>query len=226
MFKKFLFAIFVCLIFFLIVFPAIAHQPRIVSEIRTEIKNPEISQAFYGQLSGSPDFYEIKSEKPFNFYFGLLVPDLPGQEKVFSARVVAKEENGTGRVLYVLDGSKFDWQPYFEKFTGDHYFKGPDWRRKLDKGNYSITVWNSRNDGKYVLVVGEKESFPPSEIINTLRILPKLKKDFFDKNPWIFFFNLTGLLILVFFLVLAGLIFGVIFLVKKLKQKKFRFRSS
>lgn len=226
MFKKFLFTAAVCLISLFVVMPSFAHQPRIVAEARTEILNPEVSQAFYGQLSGSPDFYEIKSEKPFNFYFGLLVPDLPGQEKDFFARVVIKEEDGTGRVIYVLDGSKFDWQPYFEKFTGDSYFKGPDWRQKLGKGNYSITVWNPRNDGKYVLVVGEKELFPLSEIINTIRILPKIKKDFLGINPWTSFFNLTGLLLLIFFLVLVGFIVGVIFLIKRFKQGKFKFRSS
>ncbi len=224
MFKKFLLLAVVCLISLFFVTPSLAHQPRLVAGTRTEILNPEISQAFYGQLSGSPAFYEIKSERPFNFYFGLLVPDIPGQEKNFSARLVIKEEGEkTGRIIYVLNGLKFDWQPYFEKFAGDAYYKGPDWKRKLDKGNYTITVWNPRNDGKYVLVVGEKESFSLGEIFNTICLLPKLKKDFFGKSPLTSFFNLIGLFLLVFILVLIGLVFGIIFLIKKFKQGKFRF---
>jgi len=221
MFKKILLAIFVCLFCFLLVLPVLAHQPRIVTENRTKILNPEISQAFYGQLSGSPAFFEIKSEKAFIFYFGLLVPDLPGQEKNFSARISMKEEGEkTGRIIYVLDGSKFDWQPYFEKFAGDHYFKGPDWRQKLNSGSYLITVWNPENKGKYVLAVGEKESFPLSEIISTIRLLPKLKKDFFERSPYAAFFNLFGLIFLIVILILIGILVGLILFVRKIKKSR------
>jgi hypothetical protein len=46
---------------------AIAHQPRIVAGNRLPqtnpmvIHNPEVSQVFYGELTGEPDYYTIPS---------------------------------------------------------------------------------------------------------------------------------------------------------------------
>ena len=53
-----------------------SHQPRIVSEEMTQIENPEVSQAFYAELKGKSDYYQIESEEPFKLYVGILVPDL------------------------------------------------------------------------------------------------------------------------------------------------------
>jgi predicted membrane protein len=45
-----------------------AHQPRLVSQtagekpVAIQVQNPEISQAFYGELKGSVDTYEIDAK--------------------------------------------------------------------------------------------------------------------------------------------------------------------
>jgi hypothetical protein len=52
-------------------------------------------------------------------------------------------------------------------------------------GVYRIQVSNVENRGKYVLAVGELEKFPPKVILRTLITLPKLKRDFFGKSPWL-----------------------------------------
>lgn len=66
-----------------------AHQPRLAyNENLTidnakRIENPEISQAFYGELKGQPDYYKIDSDKDFNLYVNLVVPDIQGALKIF-----------------------------------------------------------------------------------------------------------------------------------------------
>ena len=55
-----------------------AHLPRL--EMTTneviQVQNPEISQAFYGNLHGQPDIYEIKMDTGFLLYVSIVVPDL------------------------------------------------------------------------------------------------------------------------------------------------------
>ena len=71
----------------------LAHQPRIVSEGRiVQINNPEISQAFYGELKGKAVDFEIDSGQPFKFYVGLLVPDLPILKKTFLPEFFRRKE--------------------------------------------------------------------------------------------------------------------------------------
>lgn len=56
-----------------------AHQPRLevgqnaTYENAIVVETPEISQAFYGKLTGSPNYYKITSDKPFKLYINLLV---------------------------------------------------------------------------------------------------------------------------------------------------------
>jgi len=72
---------------FIVTTVSFGHQPRIVSEEVTQIENPEVSQAFYAELKGKPDYYQIKSEEPFKLYVGILVPDLEGIDKDVSAEI-------------------------------------------------------------------------------------------------------------------------------------------
>lgn len=69
----------------------------------------------------------------------------------------------------------------------------------LDPGSYLIKVYNPGNEGKYVLVVGQKELFTPKEIVKTLKVMPTLKT-YFDESPFRAYFNYVGLF-------LVGLIF-------------------
>lgn len=201
---------------FILASDALAHQPRIVSgEEIIQISSPEISQAFYGELKGKPAHFEINSDKPFKFYVGLLVPDLPNIKKDFSARVFSEREEG--KEMLLLNGKSYNWTYFYEEFAGDAYYKGPEARADLEKGKYIIEVFNENNLGKYVLAVGEKEEFPVNETFNTLKVLPKLKKDFFEKSPLSAFFNKIGLYI---FLPLIILLVILIFLVLLIKYKR------
>ena len=197
----------------------LAHQPRIVSEGRiVQINNPEISQAFYGELKGKAVDFEIDSGQPFKFYVGLLVPDLPHIKKDISAGVFSTE-GGDKKNLFFLDGENYEWTYFYEEFAGDAYYKGPEVRADLEKGKYIIEVFNGDNLGKYVLAVGEKEEFPINETFNTLKVLPKLKKDFFGKSPFAAFFNKIGLFIFLPLIIILVVVIFLVFLVKYIRKK-------
>jgi hypothetical protein len=159
---------------------ALAHQPNLVGR-RTLIRvdEPEVSKAYYGELTGRPAVYEIRAPAPFTLYVNILVPDLPG----IGTDLVA-EVSRDGEMVAVLDGRGFTWTKFHEPFAGDDYLMGPEFRSAVGAGTYRIRVTNGRRVGKYVLAVGEAERFPPKVILRTLVDLPKLKRDFFEKSPW------------------------------------------
>jgi hypothetical protein len=197
-----------------------AHQPRLVSGDVVMIRNPEISQAFYGELKGVHDHYNIIEEEGFELYVSILVPDLPGIGKDVSVAIEPIDEIDNN-FIYFLNGTDFQWERYYEEFGGDWYYQGPDIKANVGPGGYDIHVMSTDNLGKYVLVVGEKEEFPLDEIINTIFTMPALKQDFFEKPAYTAFFNLIGLFIFgPVILVLVILVLVLLFLARRPKGKK------
>jgi len=190
------------LVFFVLLLTTIsiatAHQPRLETAINTSlespivIKNPEISQAFYGELKGQPDYYKITSDKPFKFYINLLVPASPGIPPEF---ISAQLLDSSGNALLTIDGKNSTWQPYFEEFGGDYYLKGPEARADLTAGTYYIKIYNNDNQGKYSIAVGEIESFPLDESLAALVTIPLLKEQFFGKPVSTLFFQFLGIIL-------------------------------
>lgn len=172
---------------------ALAHQPRIVHEDLTEITNPEVSQAFYGELHGAQAEYRINSARDFRLYIGILVPDVPNIRKDIAAEIY-RLKDGAKETVALLDGSRFKWTPFYERFAGDNYFWGPEYAaddsqkavvlkgRLVPGGDYRIRVFSQNNQGKYVLVVGDLEEFPPKEMLSALSIVPQLKLRFFGEG--------------------------------------------
>ena len=193
----------------------LAHNPRIVDgEGIVEVKKPAISQAFYGQLKGQSQYFAINAEESLDLYVGLLVPDKAGAQTGITAEVIKVADKGR-EVIGVLDGSRFNWTTLHEPFGGDYYRKGPEYQAELPAGRYLIHVYSQNFNEKYALVIGQKESFSPSEIWNTLKTLPTLKKDFFEKSPWTAYFNYIGAMMLVALLILAAVVWPVYKLIKK-----------
>lgn len=197
----------------------LAHLPRLITEDRVvEVKNPEISQAFYGQLAGSEGIYEIHADAGFLLYVSLLVPDLPGISTDIAARIIQVKE-GTSGVISLLDGKNHHWEEFYEPFAGDHYLEGPGFEKRVPAGLYRIEIFNQPLSGKYVLSVGKQEVFTLSETLHTIRTLPALKRDFFEKSPLTAYFNLMGLfMFIVAVLVAVPLYFGARFLYRKIRQ--------
>lgn len=178
----------------------LAHQPRLVGDKPSiEVKNPEISQAFYARLSGGAQSYYIRSAESFHLYLNLLVADQPGSDTDYRA-VVYRGSDAPDNVLARLDGRAAPWRKFFEPFGGDRYLLGPELDRDVSAGTYVVVVTSPDNQGRYALAVGKKESFPIGEIVRTIGVLPRLKSEFFGKSPLTGFFNLSG----AFLLLVAG----------------------
>lgn len=196
--------VYLLLILFLIS-PILAHQPRIVykqdlSENPKLIFNPEVSQAFYGELKGKPEKYFINSTNLL--YVQVLAPAIDNAKKDFNLFI--------NDIIIPFNSS--NWSKFYEEFAGDNYFQGPEYND--GSGQYLIIINNSDNYGKYVLVVGKKESFPLNEAINSIISLPFLKI-YFNKSPLTAFFNMIGLFMLILLLVIIFLIVSIYFIWRK-----------
>lgn len=170
--------------------PAWAHQPVVAerasypAEAPYAIAEPEISKAIFGELNGEPQYYRIVSETPFRFYAGITAPRIEGcpLETWFSFEVL----DGDFRPIATLDGEDFEWWPWYEEFGGNWYWIGPeigeDFKatEEYAAGTYHIRVHNEDNQGKYVLAVGDIESFPIDVIARTMITMPGINARFWD----------------------------------------------
>ena len=172
---------------------ALAHQPRLVGD-QTDIivTLPEVSKAYYGHLDGNPVTFRIEAAEAFRLYLNILVPDIEGIEKDVSVKILKKDT-----VISVLDADSHDWTGFYEPFAGDDYFRGPEFLEMQEAGVYEIQVYSPDNQGKYVLAVGDKESFPFAELIKTYMVLPRLKSEFFGKSPFSAYSNIMGIFLAV-----------------------------
>lgn len=185
-----------------------AHQPRITESRITQVSDPEISKAYYGELTGEPDVYVIKATEAFDLYVNVLVPDIAGQKKDVSATVLKDNKQIT-----VLDSTNFKWEQFYEPFGADTYWKGPEYEVRAEAGTYEIRVVSSANDSKYSLAIGEIEAFDGKEGVNALTVIPKLKKDFFNESPIGFIVSPFGwglILIMYVFSAIVGLAYRLI----------------
>ncbi len=177
-----------------------AHQPRIIYTQTGDIQinNPEISQAFYDDLNGVPRDYFISSRADFNLYVNILVPAEANGTGRYSFNVFQEKDNSEDS-LFSSESSSVDWSLFYESFARDYYFKGPEFSQQIPAGNYKIEVFNqdlptqADNTGKYVLVVGQKESYDVLSILNIYWQLPFLKLAFLKTSVLQFFLTPFGI---------------------------------
>lgn len=200
--KKFLF-----IMVFSVFIPTLvlAHQPRVVESRQTIVSNPEVSKAYYSKLSGEPDVYVINAGKTFDLYVNVLVPDIANQKKDVSV-VITKD----GKEFASLDGLNYEWKKFYEPFGADTYWMGPEYKARVEAGTYEIRVSSLSNDSKYSLAIGEIEAFDMKEGLNAIRIIPELKKNFFNKSPIDFIVSPIGWGLIVV-LYLAAFVVGFIY---------------
>jgi len=178
-----------------------AHQPRLTMDLDIQsenssllAENPQVSQAFYGELSGSPDYYRIVLDNPAQIYFGIAVPDIPGQQTDFLVELYDHKDTAITQV-FLLDGTRFQWKPFYEEFGGDWYLQGPAATENLTNVTYYIKVSSPSNQGKYSLVIGQEESFTLGEVINAYLLLPVIKQQFFEKPITFWFIEFLGMIL-------------------------------
>ena len=99
-------------------------------------------------------------------------PKVNENYKWLSIDVLDKNNN----ILYQANGSKFNWEPWYEPYARDWYWKGPEIGGEINKetgfkksfliqsGTYIIKVYNNDNIGNYSLAVGEAEFFGSNTI--------------------------------------------------------------
>lgn len=192
-----------------------AHQPRLVYDednVFEKISNPEISQAFYGELKGEKDYYFIQSEKEFNLYLNILSPDIKNSRTDFSVEIFSDIGN------FTLKNNS--WEKFYEEFGGDSYLRGSEFEKVVPKGFYLIAVSNPNNSGRYSLAVGKIESFPLGESFKAVYSVLRLKHAFFDKSYFAFFQGIIGKAVLFIILLVSLILFLIkrIFLSKKKKK--------
>jgi len=191
----------------------IAHLPRLVPE--NSLENPvvvteaEISQAFYGQLTGMPHYFKIEGSQPFKLYVNILVPETMGARIDFIADIL----HGQIAIATLKGG---EWPHFYERFAGDNYIRGPEFEQWVDPGTYLVKISNEDNLGHYIIAIGYKEWFTPSEIINLYRLLSYIKEEFFQKSPLTAYFNLFTLLLVSMIMMIVWLIIVAVRFARKL----------
>ena len=197
-----------------------AHQPRIVEKNQITVLDPEISKAYYAELTGKPQVYDIKSDKPFNLYVNLTVPDIQGQRTDFGYYIY--KDGDFDQPFSQFYGGSFEWSKFWEKFGRDSYLEAISYQSEVESGDYQIQVMNIDNQGKYVLAVGEKENFDFKESMNAINLIPKIKRDFFNESPINFILSPFGYGYILLIFILA-FVFGFLF---RLVMKKLFKNSS
>ena len=202
----------------------LAHQPRLVEMEKINVTEPEISKAYYGNLSGKPHIYTISASSPIDLYVNILVPLIEGPEKNVTVKIFKGEQP-----MGILSPKKDDWKEFFEPFGQSMYWKGPEFKVRAEAGKYKITVESTENNIRYVLATGEIEAFDGPESLNAILLIPKLKKDFFEESPLSFILSPLGwgyVLLLQLLVILTGFVILKILNISRIKFQTKYFQSS
>ncbi len=210
------------LLLFLALAPFVsAHQPRIVyiqNDQDVKVLEPDLSQAFYDELKGSPRDYFINSESNFVLYLNLLVPEGANFNGRYSAKVFLIKENGSQEQVAELLADSVEWQEFYEEFGRDYYLKGPELEKTVPAGEYKIEVFSADNTGKYVLVVGKREYYNLNALLNVFWQIPFLKLTFFNTSVLEFFLTPFGIAFVAFvgaLLIMWAVIYLIIGIIKE-----------
>ena len=202
----------------------LAHQPRLVEMEKINVTEPEISKAYYGNLSGKPHIYTISTSSPIDLYVNVLVPFIEGPEKNVIVKIFKGEQ-----LMGILSPKKGDWKEFFEPFGHSMYWKGPEFKVRADAGKYKIHVQSTEKSIRYVLATGEIEAFDGTESLRAILLIPKLKKKFFEESPLSFIFSPLGwgyILLLQLLVILIGFVISKILNISRIKFQTKYFQSS
>jgi len=171
-----------------------AHQPELIYQKQgnIEISNPEVSRAFYDELKESPRNYFVSSEKDFDLYINLLVPEIINANSRYSANIFLIENDKEEKIAS-FDGNSAEWEEFYEPFGREYYLKGPEFEEQVLAGKYKIEIFSPENTGRYVLAVGKEESFDAVSLINLFWQIPLLKISFFETSVLQFFLTPVGI---------------------------------
>ena len=202
----------------------LAHQPRLVEIEKINVTEPEISKAYYGNLSGKPHIYTISTSSPIDLYVNILVPFIEGPEKNVTVKIFKGEQP-----MEILNPKTNDWKKFFEPFGQSMYWKGPEFKVRADAGNYKIHVQSTEKSMRYVLATGEIEAFDGTESLRAILLIPELKKNFFEESPFSFILSPLGwgyILLLQILVILIGFVISKILNISRVKFQMKYFQCS
>ena len=216
----------ITLVFFLIFvswpLTVLAHQPRIVESEKIIVNKPEISKAYYGNLSGKPHTYIISANSAINLYVNILLPFNEGPEKNVLVNIFKNDH-----FLVSLSPNKEDWKEFFEPFGQSMYWQGPEFKIRADAGKYKILVQSREKKIRYVLAIGEIESFKGIESLKAILVIPMLKRNFFKESAFSYIFSPLGwgyILLLKTLALLLGWVISKVLKVSGIKIQKEYFK--
>jgi hypothetical protein len=149
-------------------------------------------------------------------YLNILSPDIKNTLKDYTIIIRGDKNN----IIATLSSSTSEWIKWYEDFGGDWYWKGPEFKQQFSAGTYTISVQNPTNSGKYVLAIGETESFPANQMLSTLKELYIVKTNFFNEPFYGIFYGIIGKYLLFSSEILVLILIIIIwFFVRKLRKK-------
>jgi hypothetical protein len=190
--NKFILLLICGLGFFLHTNPTIAYQAHIVfgNEEETVIENLEKHQLFYGELGGSSDSFTLESKETFDFSVNVLEPAVAGAQNDFTLEITKD-----GQPWKFIKSEEGQWKNFYDSFSGDNYWMGPAYTEMNSAGKYRIIVSSPTNTGKYVLVTGNKDSFSSVDVWQSIWIIPKIKRFFFNESIMLAYLNQVNMLL-------------------------------
>ena len=193
----------------------LAHQPRIVESEKINVTKPEISKAYYGNLSGKTHTYIISASSAIDLYVNILLPFNEGPGKNVLVKIFKDDQS-----LVSLSPSKEDWKEFFEPFGQSMYWQGPEFKIRADAGKYKILVQSREKNIRYVLAIGEIEAFDGIESLKAILLIPELKRTFFEESPISFIFSPLGwgyILVLQLLALLVGWVASRVLKISRIK---------
>jgi len=164
-----------------------AHQLIFSDGMNTNIDNslyipdPQISWAMYGEVENNVLFYKFVAEQKEPFYASVVIPALDGLEEFHPSLAIISERQNIGLIslqsvenntdlpfelaekfnAIVFDyDSEFPGRVSYEPFTQVNYWERQEIRiDSINPGTYYLAVFDTSENGKFTLAVGEIEDF-------------------------------------------------------------------
>lgn len=181
-----------------------AYVPGFVSKEGVVVNEPLRANRFFGELHEESAVFRFSLKEGGIIYLNLMTPVSVDGGGKFDA-VIVNESAGT--VTAVLEAGALAWQSYRDTSIGEDFLRGPELNMTVPAGEYRIVVTSQGNIGKFVLQIGQDESFSIGDYFALYKMGPTLKRVFFDSARFSFFTSIVGFSFTLLF-VLLGMLLG------------------
>ncbi len=154
---------FLSVVLFFVAYPTYAYLPVMTENETvhtvTEITDFKTEHMYFGELTGFPHMYLLRSGEPFTLKVMLLLPDTQKVTHDINS-IIIRETGFQGRIEEVTRLLAKDalWESSYDPWGGDWYQEGVTYEETAEAGVYRIEVSSPNNTGKYVLVLGHESA--------------------------------------------------------------------